>query len=93
MTIDGYYKDMSQLFKYKWPTLTHLALFNIQCDEASTAILGENILPQLVSLEIEGNHPMLHFTELSQKTNNLQNISLANVQCENSKLRENGALS
>ena len=88
MTIDGYYKDMSQLFQYKWPTLTHLVLFDIECDEASTASLGENILPPLVSLEIEGNYPFIHFTQLSQKTNNMQKISLASVQCKNSKLIE-----
>ena len=41
-----------------------------------------------MSLELDGNQPYVHFSELPQKTNNLQNISLANVQCENSKLEE-----
>ena len=88
MIIDGHNRNLSQLFKYKWPAISRLAVSNIQFDETSTEKLAEHVLPQLESLKLEGNQPILEFTELSQNTINLQEISLASVQYENSNIAE-----
>ena len=88
MIINGHYRNVSQLFEYKWTALTRLALCNVELDETSTATLGGDILPSLVYLELVGNQPSLKFTELSQKMKRLQEICLGDVQYGNSNFAE-----